>query len=63
VLADDDRSFTKPLAEMLIAGAKASGDHMVDTIEERHGSGHFVMLSNVDWTVDVLRRAAGEKTG
>ena len=47
---------------MLIAGAKESGDHMLDTIEECKGAGHFVMLSNVDWTVGALRRAAGEKT-
>ena len=54
ILCDDDRSFTKPFAETLIAGAKKSGDHMLDTIEECKDAGHFVMLSNVDWTVVAL---------
>lgn len=61
MLCDNDQSFTKPFAEALIGGAKESNNHMIDVIEECHGAGHFVMLSNVDWTVGVLRRAAGEK--
>lgn len=34
---------------------------MVDTVERNTTAGHFVMLSQPEWTVDMLRRAAGEK--
>ena len=45
---------------MQLRAAKATEDHMVDVIEECD-SGHFVMLSKVEWTAGMLRRAAGEK--
>ncbi|TVY59605.1 hypothetical protein LSUE1_G008973 [Lachnellula suecica] len=60
VLLENDRSFTMGYAKYLLGAARATGDHMIDTLE-KCDAGHFVMVSRPDWLAGVLRRAAGER--
>ena len=60
IYCGDDRTMPKAFAEKLVGDAKATKDHMIDTVEECEGSGHFPMLSRPDWVVGALKRAAGE---
>lgn len=61
VLCGKDSSMTLPYAEMILSAAQASQPNMMDTIEKCETAGHCVMLSHVDWTARMLRRAAGER--
>ena len=46
---------------MILKAAQDSKPNMIDTVERCEDAGHSVMLSQVQWTVDMLRRAAGER--
>ncbi|KAG0648374.1 hypothetical protein D0Z07_5133 [Hyphodiscus hymeniophilus] len=63
VLCGRDQSITLPYAEMILRAAQDSQPHRIDSVERCAAAGHCVMLSQVQWTVDMLRRAAGERTG
>src|SRR3954470_20910716 len=62
VLCGKDETITVPYAEMVLSAAKESKPNMIDVIERCDEGGHCIMLSQVQWTVDMLRRAAGERT-
>ena len=62
VLCENDKTLPLQMAEYMLAAAQADKPNMIDTVERNETAGHFVMLSQPDWTVDMLRRAAGEKT-
>jgi hypothetical protein len=62
VLCGRDQSMSLPYGEMILTAAQSSPPHMIDTVEKCDVAGHCVMLSQVQWTVDMLRRAAGERT-
>lgn len=47
------------VAEAFIKGAKEAEPTAFDTLETCD-AGHFPMLSQVEWTAQMLRRAAGE---
>lgn len=59
VLCEKDQAFSPEITEMWIKAAKESGTHAIDVIE-RVDAGHFPFLSQEDWAVKMLRRAAGE---
>ena len=61
VLCEKDMTVPLQFAEHMLAGAQADKPNMIDTVERNKTAGHFVMLSQPEWTVDMLRRAAGEK--
>lgn len=61
VLCGRDQSITLPYGEMILKAAQDSLPNMIDAVEKCDGAGHCVMLSQVQWTVDMLRRAAGER--
>jgi hypothetical protein len=63
VLCGRDQSITLPYGEMILMAAQDSLPNMIDAVERCEGAGHCVMLSQVQWTADMLRRAAGERTG
>ncbi len=60
VLCNDDQAFTKAVGEMFLQGAKQIEPTSFDIVE-RCDAGHFPFLSQVEWMVKVLRKAAGEK--
>ena len=61
VFCREDRFFH--YAEIQIADAKSTSDHMLDSIEEVD-AGHYVMLSQPEWLTGVLIKAAGgERSG
>jgi hypothetical protein len=62
VLCGKDQSITLPYGEMILKAAQDSKPNMIDTVERCDEGSHSVMLSQVPWTVDMLRRAAGERT-
>jgi hypothetical protein len=62
VLCGRDQSITLPYGEMILKAAQDSQPNMIDAVEKCDVAGHCVMLSQVQWTVDMLRRAAGERT-
>jgi hypothetical protein len=62
VLCGRDQSITLPYGEMILQAAQESQPNMIDAVEYCDVAGHCVMLSQVQWTVDMLRRAAGERT-
>ena len=61
VLCGRDQSMSLPYGEMILSAAQSSPPHMIDTVEKCDVAGHCVMLSQIQWTVDMLRRAAGER--
>jgi hypothetical protein len=46
---------------MILQAAQDSQPNMIDSVERCDIAGHCVMLSQVQWTVNMLRRAAGER--
>lgn len=62
VLCENDCAVKPSFVESLIGAAKATDNHMIDTLE-RCDAGHFVLNSRPEWLADVLRRAAGEVLG
>jgi hypothetical protein len=61
VLCGQDQFLTLPYAEMILKAAGDSKPNMIDTVEKCEPAGHSVMLSQVSWTANMLRRAAGER--
>ena len=60
VIGEQDRTtFTPPVVEMIINGAKNMEPSAFDVIEKCDG-GHCLMISRPEWLAKVLRRAAGE---
>lgn len=49
-----------PYGEMILKAAQDSKPNMIDSVE-RCDAGHSVMLSQTEWTANMLRRAAGER--
>ncbi|KAH8683191.1 Alpha/beta hydrolase fold-1 [Tricladium varicosporioides] len=62
VICGQDQNVTAEYAEMMLQEAKDSTPNMIDTVERCEDAGHAVFLSRISWTVDMLRRAAGEQT-
>ncbi|KAH6684287.1 Alpha/beta hydrolase fold-1 [Halenospora varia] len=62
VICGQDQNVTAEYAEMMLQEAKDSTPNMIDTVERCEDAGHSVFLSRISWTVDMLRRAAGEQT-
>jgi hypothetical protein len=60
VLCGQDQCVTLPYAEMMLQTASESRPNMIDTVERCEDGGHSIMLSRVEWTTNMLRRAAGE---
>ncbi|KAH7321711.1 Alpha/beta hydrolase fold-1 [Rhexocercosporidium sp. MPI-PUGE-AT-0058] len=60
VLCARDQSMSLSYGEMILKAAQDSKPNMVDSVE-RCDAGHCVMLSQPDWTANMLRRAAGER--
>ncbi|KAL2068192.1 hypothetical protein VTL71DRAFT_16290 [Oculimacula yallundae] len=60
VLCARDQSMSLSYGEMILKAAQDSKPNMVDSVE-RCDAGHCVMLSQPQWTADMLRRAAGER--
>jgi hypothetical protein len=61
VLCGWDQCITLSYAEMMLQAAQDSRPNMIDTIERCNDGGHSIMLSRVEWTTNMLRRAAGER--
>ncbi len=61
VLCGQDQCVTLPYAEMMLQTATESRPNMIDTVERCEDGGHSIMLSRVEWTTNMLRRAAGER--
>jgi hypothetical protein len=49
-----------PYAKIVLNAARTSMPNMIDRVEKCEIAGHFVMLSQPEWTANMLRRAAGE---
>lgn len=62
VLCEKDVTVPLQMVEDMVVAAQANEPNMIDVVERNETAGHFPMLSQPDWTVDMLRRAAGEKT-
>jgi len=61
VLCGQDQCITLGYAEMMLQATQDSRPNMIDTIERCENGGHCIMLSRVEWTMNMLRRAAGER--
>ena len=62
VICEDDTPSTVVAANYLLSSAQAVEGNKVDTVV-RHKVGHSPFLSQPEWTVKMLREAAGEKLG
>ncbi|TVY84177.1 hypothetical protein LSUE1_G000950 [Lachnellula suecica] len=62
VLCGRDNCTSMEYAEMVLKDSQDSKPNMIDTVERCEEAGHTVFLSQIPWTVNVLRRAAGERT-
>jgi hypothetical protein len=60
VLCGRDQTLTLPYAEVVLAAAQGNRPNMIEVVEKCEEGGHCIMLSQVKWTVEMLRRAAGE---
>lgn len=60
VLCGNDQAMTLRYAEIVLHAARSSRPNMIDCIEKCESAGHSVMLSQTEWTANMLRRAAGE---
>jgi hypothetical protein len=56
VLCGKDQTITLPYAEIVLAAAQESKPNCIDRIERCEEAGSCVMLSQVEWCVDMLRR-------
>jgi pimeloyl-ACP methyl ester carboxylesterase len=61
VLCGRDQTMPLPYGEMILKAAQDSKPNMIDTVEKCDDAGHSVMLSQPEWTANMLRRAAGER--
>ncbi|OBT77086.1 hypothetical protein VF21_02936 [Pseudogymnoascus sp. 05NY08] len=57
---DDRTRFTAEVSELMIQGAQQVEPGAFDVVERCEGAGRCVMISEPEWTVGALRRAAGE---
>jgi hypothetical protein len=60
VLCGNDQAMPLPYAKIVLNAARTSMPNMIDRVEKCEIAGHFVMLSQPEWTANMLRRAAGE---
>ncbi|TVY22022.1 hypothetical protein LARI1_G000089, partial [Lachnellula arida] len=61
VLCGRDNCVSLAYGEMILKDARDSTPNMIDAVERCDEAGHTVFLSQVPWTVNMLRRAAGER--
>jgi hypothetical protein len=56
VLCGKDQTISLPYGEIVLQAAQASKPNRIDTVERCDEGGHCIMLSQVEWTVAMLRR-------